>query len=438
MRSLIVVENPKRWSFDVDGAEVVAARSYLVEPRFAAMRRVAVYNLCRRLGYQSVGYYVSLLAAARGHRPLPSVATIQALSQSPLVRIAGEDEGLEREMQKALGHLRTDEFRLSIYFGRNVARRYDRLCRSLFNQFPAPILFAKFKRDDEEWRMAGVRLGAASEIPEKHRDFVLKRATEYFGRPAGPPKRSRSFQYDLAILWSEEDPTAPSNERAIKRFIRAAARQGIDAKTIERDEYGRLAEFDALLIRETTTVEHHTYRFATRAVAEGLVVIDAPEDIVRATNKVYQAELFLRNGIPAPRTFVVHEDNRDELVARVGLPCVLKKPDGAFSIGVVKARTPEEVSQRLDTLLAESELVVAQEFTPSDFDWRIGVLDRRPLFAARYHMAPGHWQIIRQGASSSTYGRVEAVPFEEVPDEVMETALRAASLFGEGLYGVDL
>jgi len=438
VKSLIVVENPKRWPFDVDGAEVVAARSYLVEPRFAAMRRAAVYNMCRRLGYQTVGYYVSLLAAARGHRPLPSVATVQALSQSPLVRIAAADEDLDWEIQHALGRLRSDEFRLSIYFGRNIARRYDGLCRALFNQFPAPFLFARFLRTDDKWRLAGIRLGATSEIPEKHRDFVLDRANKYFSRPAGPPRKTRSFQYDLAVLWSENDPTAPSDERAIKRFVRAAARQDIDVKTIGPDDYGRLAEFDALFLRETTKVDHHTYRFATRAVAEGLVVIDEPEAIIRATNKVYQAELFLRNGIPSPRTFVVHEANREEVVERVGLPCVLKKPDGAFSIGVVKASTPEEVSERLGALLKESELVVAQEYAPSEFDWRIGVLDRRALFACRYHMAKGHWRIVQEVERQRRYGTVDAVPFEDVPQSVLDTALRAASLFGDGLYGVDL
>ena len=220
--------------------------------------------------------------------------------------------------------------------------------------------------------------------------------------------------------------------------MKAAARQGIDCTLITPDDYGRLAEFDALFLRETTRVDHHTYRFATRAVAEGLVVIDEPEAIIRATNKVYQAELFHRNGIPSPRTFVVHEANRDELVERVGLPLVLKKPDGAFSVGVVKASTEEEVAERLDALLAESELVVAQEFTPSEFDWRIGVLDRRPLYAARYHMAKGHWQIVQDGERVRTYGKVEAVRFEDVPQLVLDTALRAASLFGDGLYGVDL
>lgn len=73
MRTLVVVENPRRWPFEVEGVEVVPARSYLVEPEYARLRRAAVFNVCRRYGYQSVGYYVSLLAAARGHRPLPSV-----------------------------------------------------------------------------------------------------------------------------------------------------------------------------------------------------------------------------------------------------------------------------------------------------------------------------------------------------------------------------
>ncbi len=75
---------------------------------------------------------------------------------------------------------------------------------------------------------------------------------------------------------------------------------------ITKDEYGRIAEFDALFIRETTAVNHHTYRFSRRALAEGLVVIDDPESIIRCTNKVYLAELFARNRIPHPRTVVVH------------------------------------------------------------------------------------------------------------------------------------
>jgi glutathione synthase/RimK-type ligase-like ATP-grasp enzyme len=133
----------------------------------------------------------------------------------------------------------------------------------------------------------------------------------------------------------------------------------------------------------------------------------------------------------------MHEGNVGELADRVGLPCVLKKPDGAFSLGVVKVSTPEEAEQRLAELLEESELVVAQEFAPSDFDWRVGVLDKKALFLCRYHMARGHWQIVSRAGKTDRYGRVDAVPMEEAPPGLIQTAVRAASLFGDGFFGVD-
>jgi glutathione synthase/RimK-type ligase-like ATP-grasp enzyme len=441
VKPLIVVENTKRWPFELDSVEVVPARAYLTEPRFAEMRGATVYNFCRRLGYQTLGYYVSLLAAARGHRPMPSVATTQVVGTAetgghlPVLRSTAEE--LEDEMQRVLAQLKSDEFTLSIYFGRNLAKRYDRLCRALFNQFPAPILIARFERQDDRWRMVALRLGDAAGIPESHHDFVMKSAETYFSRRHAAP-RPKVYRYDLAILWSEDDPAAPSDERAIRRFIRAAGRHGIHAEVIGADDYGSIAEYDALFIRQTTFVDHHTYRFATRAAAEGLVVIDDPEAIVRATNKVYQAELFARHDVPSPRTLVVHEGNAGELVERVGLPCVLKKPDGAFSLGVVKVESEEEAQERLEALFTESELVVAQEFVPSEFDWRVGVLDRKMLFLCRYHMARGHWQIVSRKGRTDRYGRVEAAPAEEAPPGLIQTAVRAAALFGDGFFGVDV
>ena len=47
--------------------------------------------------------------------------------------------------------------------------------------------------------------------------------------------------------------------------MKAAESLAIRPELIDRDDYGRLAEFDALFIRETTYVNHHTYRFARRA-----------------------------------------------------------------------------------------------------------------------------------------------------------------------------
>ncbi|MHA0111298.1 ATP-grasp domain-containing protein, partial [Klebsiella pneumoniae] len=84
----------------------------------------------------------------------------------------------------------------------------------------------------------------------------------------------------------------------------------------------------------TTAVNHHTFRFARRAAAEGLVVINDPESILRCGNKVYLNELLEKNQIPAPRSHVVHRDNMYEIIDKVGFPCVLKQPDSSFSQGV--------------------------------------------------------------------------------------------------------
>ncbi len=436
MSALIVVENPKRWPFDIPGTEVVSGREYLTNPKLSERRRVKVFNLCRYYGYQSVGYYVSLLAAARGHKPLPSVTTIQDLRTSGIVRIVSED--IEHLLQTSFASLKSDHFVLSIYFGRNMTKRYDRVCQALFSHYPAPFLRAEFVYADE-WRLQSIRAVATSEIPEGHRAFIIEQAKRYFARPHRI-HAERDSRYDLAILVNDDEEDPPSNEKAIRRFIRAAAELGIDATTIDKDDIGRLAEFDALFIRETTQVNHHTFRFASRAEAEGLVVIDDPESIVRCTNKVYQAELFNRHGIQSPRTVIVHEDNIDQVARELGFPCVLKRPDSAFSTGVVKVHDAEEARACLEKFLDESDLIVAQQFVPSTFDWRIGVVDRKPLWACKYHMAKGHWQIQnnQEVTYRRRYGRVETLPIEEVPPRAVQLGVRAAGLIGDGLYGVDI
>ena len=43
-----------------------------------------------------------------------------------------------------------------------------------------------------------------------------------------------------------------------------------------------------------------------------------------------------------------------------------------------------------------------------------------------------------EGLGKHLDGRVQTFNFEEVPETVMNTALKAANLIGDGLYGVDI
>jgi glutathione synthase/RimK-type ligase-like ATP-grasp enzyme len=435
MRTIVVVTNPSHWPLEAAGVEVVPARRYLTDPDFMKPG-LRVINLCRSYRYQSVGYYVSLLASARGHRPLPDNITARDLQEPSLFRLVTED--LEEQIQRSLGRLQGDRFTLSVYFGRNLARQHMSLSQQLFRVFQAPLLRAEFVRKDR-WIMQSVRPITVSDVPDTHRDFLLKAVASFLTSDGSRVRKRKPPRFDLAMLVDEDELLPPSNERALKKFERAAEQLGVAVERIARNDSIHLLEFDGLFIRTTTSVNHYTYRFARRAEAEGMVVIDDPTSIVRCTNKVYLAERLARARISIPKTRVVHAENLVETAADLGMPCILKRPDSSFSDGVVKAATVDDFYTKAKDMLTRSELVIAQEFMPTNYDWRVGVLDGHPIYVCKYYMSGGHWQIIERCDSGEIKeGKVDTFSVEDAPPNVVRTAVQAANLIGKGLYGVDL
>jgi len=436
MRTLIVVNYPKDWNFGIDDVEIVAAKNYLTDPKYAEIKNARVFNLCRSYRYQATGYYVSLLAEARGHRVFPNVSTMQDLKSQTIVRIISDD--LDELIQKSLKNIKSQNFTLSIYFGQNTAKQYDHLAAQLYNLFQAPLIRAQFTFT-KRWNLMNISPVPVNEIPENHREFVEQFAKSYFTKKRIYTAKLPMAMYDLAILLNNEEKEPPSNKKAITNFMDAAESIGLRTELITRDDFSRIPEFDALFIRETTNVNHHTYRFSRRAFTEGLVVIDDPKSILQCANKVFLAELLNRAKIATPRTIIVHKDTRETVEGTIGFPCVLKQPDSSFSKGVVKVENRESLTKEIDRMMESSDLIIAQEFLYSDFDWRIGILDREPIFACKYYMAKDHWQIYNwKGKGDDKYGMFDAVPVYEIPKNILKTALKAANLIGDGLYGVDV
>ncbi|MEN9835305.1 MAG: hypothetical protein RL011_1498 [Pseudomonadota bacterium] len=437
MQRIIIVDSPADWPLNLPEVQVVSGKEYLTSEPFRKQRNIRVFNLCRSYKYQTIGYYVSLLAEARGHKPIPSVSTIQDMKSQAIVKLAADE--IDELIQKSLHDVKSDEFVLSVYFGKNVAKKYDRLAAQLYRMFHAPFVRAHFHREAGKWQLRKVGPIAAKEIPEAHHDEVVGFAQEYFEGKRTELAKRPDIRYSIAILMNEQEAMPPSNEGSIKRFIRAAEKLHMEAEIIDRDDYSRLGEFDALFIRETTAVNHHTFRFARRAAAEGLVVVDDPESIMRCGNKVYLNELLEKNQIPAPRTLVVHRDNMHEIIEKVGLPCVLKQPDSSFSQGVSKADDKESLDRELMQLFEKSDLVIAQEFLPTEFDWRVGIFDGKPMYLCKYYMARKDWKVISKDKSGRTLnGRSETLPVELAPRKLMNLAVKAANLIGDGLYGLDI
>ncbi|MES1927063.1 RimK family protein [Salinisphaera sp. T31B1] len=434
---IVVVESLKDWKAERQPVRLVEADEYLSDPAFAE-RGLHVINLCRSTRYQSLGYYCSLLAEARGHRVVSSVATLQDLSRKILY--GGEIPALARYLDRLEPKVRAAlPKHCHIFLGQCEHADLAPLARRLFEQFAVPLLDVELRHHEGRVRVAGLRPLSIRALEASEAEFLADAVAAHVTRGWRATRKRRASRFDLAMLVDPDEDQPPSNRGALKAFVAAGRKLGLEVEQIGKRDLGRLAEFDALFIRETTRLNHHTYAFSRRAEQEGLVVMDDPTSILRCTNKVYLAELLTRHRVAAPRACIFGENEVDRLPELLGFPMVLKAPEGAFSKGVFKAEDRVELKRIAARLLDDSELALAQEFMPTEFDWRVGVLGGKALYVCQYLMAGGHWQIVdyaAEGGASEGDSRTLAV--EDAPAHVVRTAVRAANLIGDGLYGVDL
>ena len=480
-RVIAVVSDPADAQGLPEGIAVPADR-YLEGGEALAEPGTVVVNLCRSWKYGSKGYYVSLLADARGQHAIPSVDVSEGFAEAySLFRIlqeAGvgtvdpeemrarrrsakpapppEDAAEEDEPPRAFpvplvrvheggawGCRPAAEGEVAetlVFLGSAADARFRNTALSVYRECPAPVLRLQLVREEGEWKVTAVAPVPPHRLDEDGRERLreaLANPKRVVRRGTEPPREER--RASIAVLYDTDDVFSPSSPETLDRLERVAARMNVHVRRIGLDELHKLPEYDALFIRALTGVSEPAFQFALRAEALGMPVVDDSQSIIRCGNKVFLEELLRREGIPTPRTRIVTRHTPWEQVSELGTPLVIKLPDGSFSAAVHKVGSRDEFRRRADDMFRRSPLIIAQEFLPTDFDWRITVLDGRVLFACRYHMARGHWQIRTETAGGKErYGRVEAVPRDAAPHAVAEMALRAARLIGDGLYGVDL
>ena len=435
MNTLIVVDQKQEW-LEVPDIPVLTARRYLAESD-SGRGDGPVLNLCRTGRYQGRGYYVSLVAEARGEGPLPDVKTVGDLKSKAYVQMLSTQ--LDPLIRETLHHDESDRFELDVYLGKDPAERHHALAEQLFGNVRAPLLRAHLARAEGRWRLDALHAIGVADIPPQHRSFLLETVKAFAAEtPTADAKRGRNGGPRLAILWDPKEPHKPSNDRALKRLLEMAPKVGLEAELIELDALDRLRDFDALFNRASPEVDGISYEFVRRAESMGMPVVDDPGSILKCTNKVYMHELMGRHHIPMPLTLIVHSGNLEEVVPTLGLPCVLKLPDSGFGLDVVKIESEDQLRKEAERFFKVSELIIAQEWLPSDFDWRVGVYDGRPLFVCKYFMAPGHWKILKVEGEEIVEGDSTAMSIGEAPQPVIDMAVRAANLIGSGLYGVDI
>ena len=433
MQKLIIVENPDHWQFNIYDAEVITPAKYISAETYQQFKGLKVLNLCKSYQYQSLGYYVSLLAEARKHKVLPGISTIQDLRFPSILREDFLD--FDDLIQTSFKNEKTDRVEFDIYFGITQHDHLNKLAKQLFQYIQAPSLSATFSKKNK-WVLQSIKPLSLGEVPEEDRPLLRKAVEKYLQRKRDfkPDKK----KYDLAILVNNEDPNPPSDAKAIQKFMKAGDQAGFNVELIDKNDLGELIQYDALFIRETTYVNHHTFRFAKKAQSLGLAVIDDPDSILKCTNKVYLYELLNANKILTPKSYVISKENYKQLPEKLNYPFILKQPDGAFSKGVFKINNANEYKQ-VATMFQKSELVIAQEFLPTPFDWRVGIIDGQVLYVCKYFMAAAHWQIVNWNTEKQQQeGDVQCITPDQAPSGLLKTALKATSLIGKGLYGVDM
>ncbi|MEC9318315.1 MAG: RimK family protein [Pseudomonadota bacterium] len=433
----LIINDISDWQPYYPSQSLLTANEYLQTP---AAGKSHILNLCDDLSYLSTGYYVSLLAEARGQRVLPSVNTINDLNNFNHYQLLANP--VDKTASKYLAKQTGGTMQLIVCFGQTSVEPLKHLARQLFDRYPCPIININFIKENDRWLIQSLSAGRLADLTDDEQTLFGESLDLFNKRVWRKARAKKEYRYDLAILYNPEEAIPTSDKKALNLFIKAAKECDIEAELITADDYNRLLEFDALFIRETTKISHYTYHFAKKAEANGMVVIDHPDSIVKCANKVFLKELLDKHHVATPKTelLLLQSDiDYKELGEQLGYPVVLKIPDGSFSIGVEKVENETEFKAAAERLFEQSTILLAQEFLKTEYDWRIGVLNNRPIYACQYFMARNHWQIYNHSESSrAKSGSFETYGVHQAPKEVVKLALQATKLIGDGLYGVDV
>jgi glutathione synthase/RimK-type ligase-like ATP-grasp enzyme len=444
MKQLVILDHLQKEFYNREDIDIVLARDYLngnvsfTQKRYSKVFKIV--NLCSQTHYLSQGYYCSLLARARDEQIIPSVDTLLMMHYKRLHKglIKELNQFFERSRHK--WKITADKESFFLFFGNSSDERFANIAPRIYEAFTVPILKVTVS-ENPATRIHQVEMTPFKSLSGELQLLFFENLHRY-GNVKHPTRSLRKTpDYYLGILVNEKNPMPPSNSKALRKFVKIGSQMGFHVDLIHRKDLNRIKEYDAIFIRETTALDHYTYTFARKAEQEGIVVLDDPASIVKCTNKVYLAELFRTNGIPTPKTVILDKNNYLQAENKLGFPFVVKIPDGSFGTGVYKISSRKELETLKNKLLDESDLLLAQEFVSTDYDWRIGILNNVPLFVCKYFMAPNHWKIIKtsqKAAERWTAGKVECYRIDDAPTDLLELAIRSSKLIGEGLYGIDI
>ena len=237
-----------------------------------------------------------------------------------------------------------------------------------------------------------------------------------------------------------------SNSEQLNALIRCrdvAEGMGHDVDFIFPVDINKIPKMDALFIRARTDPLNVTYVAARMAGFHGIPVLDDPQSIQICSDKVNMYSHLIKKNISMPKTIFLSKntisvENVTHLFDALGSPLIVKEPSTSFSLRVEKVNDIAEFFRVARRFIKLSDWIVVQQFIESKYDWRVGVLDGKLLYACKYTIPSDTFKIQASVNGHLVYCGVESVPCEKVPPHVINLGIDAANAIGKGLYGVDI
>ncbi|MBN8431885.1 30S ribosomal protein S6--L-glutamate ligase [Microbulbifer salipaludis] len=211
----------------------------------------------------------------------------------------------------------------------------------------------------------------------------------------------------------------------------------IDLERAAPDLYYRqkqIADFDAVLPRIGASITYYGTAVVRQFQEMDVFCANTAHGINNSRDKLRSLQLLSRHQIGIPRTTFVH-NKKDVLPAieRVGgAPVVIKLIEGTQGIGVLLADTVKQAEAIIELLQAQKQNVLIQKFVAESKgkDIRAFVVGDRVVAAMR-RVAQG------QEFRSNVHRGGIAEPVD-LPQEFIDTAVRATQIMGLQVAGVDM
>lgn len=168
----------------------------------------------------------------------------------------------------------------------------------------------------------------------------------------------------------------------------------------------------------------------------GVPVVNHYLPIVRAKNKVRTLQILQHEGLPIPRTVVIHNvEYLDHAVEKLGrFPLILKTPHGSLGVGVSIIESRRSLRSMIEFLAADfkNNLIIIQEYVKEakGKDIRVFVVGGK-IVAVMERQA-------KRGEFRANFAQGGNVALADLSEEEKNIALKSTKAIGLHVAGVDI